>query len=272
MCSTEVYDAMQIAVRQNVSYKTIGPFKQDARYLGICDHTSSDNGEWYAMLSLMKYNIPKDLIVDFCNLNDTYGSPIKRDIKAIGQSVCPSSLHAFYTALRILNHYKDQTVTVSSGDAENESKSKEYQNIVEIGGNCGSLCLAIHFLCKRLYTDIVIPSYTLIDLPAMKYLQQRYLSQFPEIVDMANIKFMNAYTFGEDVRTEQNFVIAVYSFAEFDSATQSGYVSKLMSKVTHGYVRWNHSVVDIGIPEKKRKLEIPETSNRPHNPNLEVFY
>jgi len=220
----------------SVNNKNLINFKNNRIYNEILEHTSFEQGVEY--LNLITANsIAKDEVVNFCNLNDSIGNPVKLDFGGIISS--PSNLRYIYHAHLILTHFKTFNMPV---------------NIVEVGGGYGGLYLAICFFANKY--SINIESYTIIDLPIVVKFQKLYLSNFSLKVP---IDFIDSTTYGSDISKSNLFLISNYCFSEISMEHQKKYIEILFPKINHGFFAWNSiPVYNFGFNYSEEE-EVPKT-------------
>jgi hypothetical protein len=219
-----------------VENKRLENFKKNPSYTEILEHTSFDQGISYLRLIGLS-SITQDEIKEFSSKNDSFGNPAKHDF---GFVICsPSNLRYIYHAHLILSHFKTFDLPI---------------NIVEIGGGYGGLYLAICFFAKKY--DVVISSYTIIDLPVVTRFQQLYLSNF--LLEIP-VEFVDSTTYGESLSKPNLFLISNYCFSEISMEHQQKYIKNLFNKISHGFFAWNHiPLYDFGFKYMVED-EIPKT-------------
>ena len=203
-------------------------FKSSRAYFGIVETVSSDIGKKYFDLILEEIYTTKigvQDIIDFCNLNDSIGKPnlIVYYIPDYPYNLkcSPTSLRYFYHALLILRHIK----------------TTECNNIVEIGGGYGGLCLAINFLLK--FFDININNYHIIDLAEPIKLIEKYLNYNKSIMKINNI-YHDSASFGSDIEDKNLFMISNYCYTEIDRELNNNYNKNLLHKINNGFIVWQN--------------------------------
>lgn len=102
-----------------------------------------------------------------------------------------------------------------------------HKDIVEIGGGYGGLCSVV---CT--YVDDV--NYSIIDLPEVNLLQEKYLSRFGLMDKVETISCFECKQFDRDVMLVSN-----YAFSELSREIQDVYFEKVVSKATCGYMLCN---------------------------------
>ena len=175
-------------------------FKSNNDYCNILEHVSLEHGNDYLNLILNEFNfIDKTNIIDFCKINDNYGSPrlfyiSKEDL----QLYCsPTSLRYIYHALIILKYLKETNC----------------KNIVEVGCGYGGLCLSINYFMK--FFNITIDNYNIIDLKEPCNLIKQYLDLHKDNIH-TNIILHDSSTYGSNVNNNDLFFISNYCYTEIE--------------------------------------------------------
>lgn len=104
-------------------------------------------------------------------------------------------------------------------------------DVVEVGGGYGGLCRMVHAYHKP-------RSYTIVDLPEALALAKRYLSCYG-----VEPRLVSCREYGEE---PIDTFVSNYALSELTRDEQQAYVSKLMSRATHGYVTCNSQVKNMG--------------------------
>lgn len=184
-------------------------FKSNPDYMGVLEHVSQSFGEEYLHLLRSEFGMTNQKILQFCDINDSFGNPLRYSIGNLEKQVSPTSLRYLYHASLILKH------------AGHSSR------FVEVGGGYGGLFLAITFLC-----DHVIEEYHIVDLDEALRLQKLVLSDHP------NVHYHSCTTFGDEV-PNGCFFISNYCFSEINSQYREGYTKSLLPRCTKGFLAWN---------------------------------
>ena len=198
-------------------------FKSTRAYFGIVETVSSDIGKKYFDLILQEIyttTIEVQDLIDYCNLNDSIGKPNLTDY-GYNLKCSPTSLRYFYHALLILKHIK----------------TTECNNIVEIGGGYGGLCLAINFLLK--FFNINIVNYHIIDLSQPINLIQKYLYHNKNNIYTNNI-YHDSLSFGSNITDNNLFMISNYCYTEIDKEFNDYYNKVLLPKINNGFIVWQN--------------------------------
>lgn len=197
-------------------------FKSSRAYFGIVETVSSDIGKKYFDLILQEWygTVHVEDIIEFCNLNDSIGNPILTDY-GYNLKCSPTSLRYFYHALLILSHIS----------------TTECNNIVEIGGGYGGLCLAINFLLK--YFNVNIINYHIIDLSQPINLIEKYLNYNKSNIS-TNIIYHDSSSFGININDTNLFMISNYCYTEIDREFNNYYNKVLLPKINNGFIVWQN--------------------------------
>jgi hypothetical protein len=212
------YLKYRIAISECLNKDSMGNFKCNPIYTAILEHVCQYHGINYYNLIKREFSLSDDVILNFCKLNDSIGTPTKYVIPGLNERVSPTSLRYIYHTCLILNYIC--SLNLSS------------VNIVEVGGGYGGLALCMNYF----NTNNIIKSYTCIDLPEARQLQTAYLSKFSVNFPL---QFVDSSTYGSDVEGENLFLISNYCFSEISSLHRKGYSDTLIPKVKHGFMVWN---------------------------------
>lgn len=202
----------------NITQKNdLSNFKSNSNVTGILEHVSFDLGYMYLNYIKALTTLSDEQIISYCQKNDKIGGGMKYDYGLVTTS--PSNLRYLLHSHLILSHMKKLDL--------NEVK------IVEVGGGYGGLCLALNEL-SHLY-NINIKKYYIVDLPDISKLQKLYLSK----LNMDNVEFYSAYSYGADINDNNLFLISNYCFSEIHQRHQKEYMRLLFPKILHGFMVWN---------------------------------
>ncbi len=152
---------------------------------------------------------------------DSFGAPISFHYPEIG-TISP-------TVLRYVKVF---------GDLQREFGDLSNFDIVEIGGGFGGQC--------KIVNDISgFGSYTMIDIPAVTPLINKYLSHFA----IKNFKTINHTDLGSPKKYD--LVISNYAFSEIDRDEQMKYMESIIDLAPRGYMIYNHfpQINPLSIPE-----------------------
>jgi|688.fasta_scaffold577640_1 hypothetical protein len=224
--------------------KNLSNFKNNPNYTYMLEHVSKDQGKAYLELILSNTNITKNEIIVFCAKNDVLGNPSKEVYNDYlpNISVSPTSLRYIYHAHLILTHIK--------------FINKLNTDIIEVGGGYGGLCLAIYHFAPKYQVNI--KSYKICDLNVIISLQKLYLNT---VEPSLQVEFIDAVNYGENINSNDLFLISNYCFSEISKEKQDSYIKKLFPKVLHGFIAWNMiPVYNFGFPMRVEP-EIPYTGN-----------
>ena len=194
----------QAAVDDDVFAK----FKSIEAYTNVLEHVSKDQGIWYLETILEMTNDLNANLEEFKE-NDKYGNPaILGDYPEIGV-ISP-------TTLRYIKNTFDMASLVGE---------TPLSRIVEVGGGYGGLCKTLSVVCD-------FDEYILIDLPEVIKLQDRYLSNFP---DLHKKCIFVPCTETKEIKDVDLF-ISNYALSECDDETQAMYFDKLIANSKFAYL------------------------------------
>jgi hypothetical protein len=141
--------------------------------------------------------------IDLFKTSDLVGNPVLYHYDAINTKVSVSTL--FY--IKVLS------------DLIKYFGSLDGMNIVDIGSGYGGQCKIVYDYCRP-------QSYTLIDLPEVKALSEKYINRF----------HINT---GVNTSSKYDLCISNYAFTEFNRNIQEEYNEKFIQKSIHGYMTCN---------------------------------
>jgi hypothetical protein len=236
-------------------------FKSNNTYNSILEHVSYNLGVDYLTNILQEFpDININHIIEFCKINDKYGSPNKYNYPS--DLYCsPTSLRYIYHSLLILTHIK-QTNNIK---------------ICEVGGGYGGLFLSINYFSNLL--NINIEHYYIVDLPETCNLINIYLNYNKNNIYI-NFTTHNANNYGKDINDSELYFISNYCFTEIAEEHRNNYITNLLPKITAGFIIWqncfNFNVNNSKILFKNKKLVIedekPQTSlNTEETKNFFVY-
>lgn len=204
-----VYPAYLIVCNAAVkSEKIFNNFRRDNAYHTVVEGVPIELGAEYAFYIEAYYPYLLKYMNKFIT-NDNVGHPIKYNYSVFEKTISPVTVRY----IKIL------------GDLLELFGDLKEMDIVEIGVGYGGQCKIIHDYCKP-------KSYTIIDLPEVNKLSEKYLKHF----GITNIKFKTP----DDVLNESySLCISNYAFAEFDRKYQDLYVDKVINKSDRGYMICN---------------------------------
>lgn len=182
-------------------------FKRNPVYQEILEHVNKETGQKY--YDLIKEYYPYILEhVDKFKTNDNIGDAVKYNYDDI--EISPTTLRYMKVLAEIVNIF---------GDLNDK-------NIIEIGTGYGGQCKIIH--------DVYTPkSYTIVDLPEVLSLNEKYLSYF----DINNLSFKTWEN--DDFLSEYDLVISNYAFTECSRDIQKIYLEKILKNSKNGYITCN---------------------------------
>ena len=183
-------------------------FKKHIHYSLILEHCTYQMGADY--ITEIKKNSP-DLMnhVSKFITNDLIGRPNMFWYEELNENVSPTTLRY----IKVL------------GDLINLFGSLDGIDIVEIGGGYGGQCKMIH--------DIAKPhSYTIIDLPEVLLLAEKYLTKF----NVQDVKYVSPIKLRKG---KYDLCISNYAFTEIERKYQDIYVKDVIDGSARGYITCN---------------------------------
>ncbi len=184
-----------------------GTFRSAPGYSEILEHVSYSLGKRYLKMVRLDAEI-LELAKPIC-ASDTVGSPRRHDYSDVGMA-SPTTLRYLKVAKDLVENFGSLTGT----------------DIVEIGIGYGGQC--------RVLSSLYRPrSYSLVDLPSVLKLTERYLS---ESSVESPVRFINAYDVTE---MESDLVVSNYAFSELRREVQEMYMGRIVDKARCGYMTFN---------------------------------
>lgn len=188
-------------------------FKRNRIYRRILEHVSQKQGSEYLGVINEYGTLTPDDWQDFAG-NDAYGSPVKftYDIQGREISLSPTTIRYAKVLCDILSMFGTEGIN----------------SIAEIGIGYGGQC---RLICRKIPGAM----YTLIDLPEVIGLAEKFLSRYDEC--SSNIRYFD----GGHMYTDDDYslVISNYAFSELNRAVQDEYLSKVILKSERGYITYN---------------------------------
>ena len=190
-------------------------FKREPEYHFVLEHTTPDQGVEY--LKIISANSSLKLNPDLWQTilqNDQLGNPYVATYEFENASLTCSP-----TTLRYIKVASDIFELFDTAKIESVS---------EIGiGYAGQ---------ARILTKLLlIKNYTLIDLPEVLALSEKFLERLNENLD--RFKFVDGKHYY--LKDEFDFCISNYAFSELTRAVQDSYLEKVILKSRAGYITWN---------------------------------
>lgn len=185
-------------------------FKQSMAYRAILEHVSrKDGGEYLSIANDSRLLTPEDW-QNFAR-NDSYGSPVTFTYNILGHDIkiSPTTIRYAKVLCDIMSMFDTSSV----------------KSVAEIGIGYGGQCRLIR--CK--IPDAV---YTLIDLPEVIGLSEKYLSLYDECREKIR------YVDGGHIYTDDSYdlVISNYAFSELRRDIQDMYLEKVILRSKRGYI------------------------------------
>lgn len=243
MSADERYNMFRLSCK-NVD---ITKFKRDQHLRGIVENVSKAFGLKY-LKNIQKYdkNLNWERIKE---LNDI-GNPENEISIANNIEISPTTLRYVQFALDMLYHAKKMGM--------------KSLRIVEVGGGYGFQSVLLYEFSKLF--EISIDNYQILDLLEVNHLQRSFLKK----ADYSKVKCLtiNEYSFAND-----NFFISNYALGEFDREWQNIYISKVVSKISHGFCCWNFSPSNPKIHEyfKNGGISIKEENPQTNCPPIKSY-
>jgi len=183
-------------------------FKREPEYRMILEHVHPELGYNYYLLSQRIYESKMHLL-ELATINDTVGGS-EPFLYPFG-SYSPTTLRYFKVACDL--------------DAIFDDMSE--MRVLEIGGGYGGQCVVSNVVSG-------FKSWTIVDLPEVNMLQERYLSHFPISTECISYKDIN-----KD-KNEYDLVISNYAFSECVKDVQEHYIQRYMSNDERLYMTLNY--------------------------------
>lgn len=197
---------------------TFATFKSNKIYTRVLEHTSYEQGLDYLKIIKEKTPLLLNQIPEF-KKNDVYGAPATSHYSEIDTSISPTTLRYTKVLSDLIRLYSLSPLL----------------NVCEIGVGYGGQCRI-----NMSYLDI--KKYTLVDLPQVLKLCQKFLSNF-ETSNNTCFKTMDEL----DMFESYDLVISNYAFSELKKDIQKIYLEKILLKSKSGYITYNtlaHTILD----------------------------
>lgn len=192
-------------------------FKSNPNYMWVLEHVSYGQGLVYLEEIIKDQEVSLDNMRAFAT-NDNIGLPVTYPYNEINMKISPTTLRYVKVLSDLIKYFK----------------SLDGLNIVEIGGGYGGQCKIIH--------DVFRPaSYTMIDLPEVLLLTDKYLKKH-------NI---NAKMEDKNHDVHYDLLISNYAFTEFSREHQLSYLD-VIHRSSGGYITCNF--VDLGDKLSKKEI------------------
>tara|TARA_R100001082_G_C4330542_1_gene145402 strand:+ start:75 stop:905 length:831 start_codon:yes stop_codon:yes gene_type:complete len=206
---------------------------------------------------LKNYNLFFENLEKF-RINDTVGDPDIYEDPTIGK-FSGSTFKFAFNALEIIYFIESQGKDL-----------KSIKNIVEVGGGYGGLCLILSGF-------IDFDSYTLMDLPNVCKLTDKYIEQFPQL--HGKVKTLPCTDLTDQSFDSIDLAIGVNSLSECNREVQLSYFSKIISKSEFSYIvrnpdtqeRWQDHLCTIESLDDSFSVDYSEKIERSYS-NQTVVY
>lgn len=232
----EVYKQYENICEQAVADENVfNAFKSRNEYTTILEHVSYELGlEYYK--KIVDYNFSDYFFNKFLE-NDSIGNT--KRFSYANRLISPSTLRYIATACDINNKIELQDL-----------------DIVEIGGGYGGQCKILHDMQE--FFGSYFKSYTIIDLPSVIKLQEKYLNR----LNYKNVNFINYFELKE---SKFDACISNYGFGELVKNIQDNYVDKILKNCTNFYIIYNTPVVHDFLLNNELKSEPEDPKSGQYN-------
>jgi len=191
-------------------------------------------------------------------INDSVGDPDLYEDREIGK-FSGSTLKFAFNTLEI-----KQFIETTGGNLDS------IKNIVEVGGGYGGLCLILS-------NFIDFDSYTLIDLPNVCKLIDKYVAQFPQL--KGKVKTLPCTEVNDKSFGDLDLAIGINSLSECNRETQLGYFSNIVEKARYTYLvrnpdlphRWDDHTITIGTLDDTFFVDDSERIERQYSSQMVVY-
>jgi hypothetical protein len=147
-------------------------------------------------------------------------------------------------------------------------KKTELNEIVEIGSGYGGLFLAIDYFSKIL--KIEIKKYNLIDLPIACELINYYLNKHNTSIPFQT---HNSTTYGNNIDSENLFLISNYCFSEISNFNKENYCKILLPKTKNGFLTWTEDFISLDqVNILNKDIKIIENERPSTGGNKFIYY
>ena len=191
-------------------------FRSHPLYKAVLEHTSYQFGKQYLdiICKNRQVNFDSQDWEDFSR-NDLYGGAELSSFNISGKSfmISPSTVHYIKVLQDIFTLFD----------------TDEIKTVAEIGVGYGGQCRLLTSRMNNLKT------YTLIDLPEVLPLAEKYLKHFE---NREKLQFVDGTT---DINLAETYDLAIsnYAFSELVKNVQDHYLDKVLLKARYGYITWN---------------------------------
>ena len=188
-------------------------FKSNPIYRYVLEHVTEEQGREYLDV-ISEYNPFNAQDWQEFAKNDMYGSPrmYTYDLCGMNTAVSPTTIRYAKVLCDILNRFN----------------AGEIKSIAEIGIGYGGQCRIIR-------TKLPDVHYTLIDLPEVIGLAEKYLTRYED--SRENIRYVDGVHLY--LNDDYDLVISNYAFSELRREVQDMYLDKVILRSKRGYITWN---------------------------------
>jgi putative sugar O-methyltransferase len=143
--------------------------------------------------------------------NDSIGTPDTFSYPEIGK-ISPTTIRYIKNVFEMATLLKDSPIS----------------RVVEVGGGYGGLCKTLSVVCD-------FDEYILVDLPEAVKVQEKYISNFPELAKKCKFISCDELNEVQDI----DLFISNYALSECDYDTQMNYYDKLVNNSKYAYIIYN---------------------------------
>jgi hypothetical protein len=224
-----------LAARNNLVFAA---FRRHPIIIEVMEHVSLASGQELVSRALERHPTYNNLLSRF-ELNDEVGAPLREELPQIGL-FAPTTLRY----IKIL------------ADLESLFESLDGMHVVEIGGGYGGQA-------RLIYSRFAPASVTLLDLPEVGALADRYLSAFGHKV------IVNPQP--EELAKQQiDLLISNYALSEIRSKERQAYVETVMLRAKRGFMLWNAPASDAPLLHRSGEHTVSDREIAALIPNARV--
>jgi putative sugar O-methyltransferase len=186
-------------------------FKSLQGYKNILEHVTPRQGTEYLQIAMeMGEDALLENIEQFKE-NDSIGTPDTFSYPEIGK-ISPTTIRYIKNVFEMATLLKDSPIS----------------RVVEVGGGYGGLCKTLSVVCD-------FDEYILVDLPEAVKVQEKYISNFPELAKKCKFISCDELNEVQDI----DLFISNYALSECDYDTQMNYYDKLVNNSKYAYIIYN---------------------------------
>lgn len=186
-------------------------FKSIQGYKNILEHVGPIQGAEYLRLVMEMSGDALLENIEAFRENDTIGSPDRFSYPETGK-ISPTTIRYIKNVFEMATLIEDNIIN----------------RVVEVGGGYGGLCKTLSVVCE-------FDEYILIDLPEAVKVQEKYLSNFPELYSKCKFVSCDDVVEVKDI----DLFISNYALSECEYDTQVNYYDKLIANSKYAYIIYN---------------------------------